>query len=155
MRAKHASNGWKYGDTNKDHVEAVKRVISFWNKFGINIWRPITDLNIRFNDQFVKRHKLKDSTREYFGHYSDIAFILERYDHEGGYYKQEIKLIIEVDGERHSSKQVQINDGIFEQYIQETYNDTVKVIRLRKEEVLGQTSDVEIYLKKELKGFLK
>ena len=49
---------------------------------------------------------------------------------------------------------MQINDGLFEDYIHECYLP-VKVIRLRKDELLGQTSDVEIYLKDKLKGFLK
>lgn len=154
MKVQHASDGFKHGEP-ADHEKAVQRVVRFWQKYGISHWKSIRGLGFQFDDEFIARHKIKQSSREFMGHAADIALFIDKYNHTKGYYEQHIKLIIEVDGERHSSKNVQINDGVFEDYIETEYSGTVKVIRLRKDELLGQTSDVEIYLKQELKGFLK
>lgn len=156
MRIQSKSQGRKYGDTNSEHVQAVKNVIAFWNKFGINLWRPIEHLEILYTQEFIKRQKLdKDKQKDYYGHSPDIALICELYNFTTGRYVHNIRLIIEIDGESHSSIQKQINDGIFESFIEEQYDGIVKVIRLKKVECVGETKDVETYLKAELKGFLK
>jgi hypothetical protein len=156
VRIQRKSEGLKYGDTNKDHVEAVKRVISFWNKFGINLWRPIENLEILYTPEFIKRQMMdKDKQKDYYGHTPDIALICELFNHTTGRYTHDIRLIIEIDGESHSSPQKQKNDGVFKDFINEKYDRVVRVIRLQKVECLGQTADVEKYLKDELKGFLK
>lgn len=155
MRVSRQSEGFKHAEP-PDHEKAVQRVIKFWDKFGLSLWRPITDLEFPYTADFIKSQMLdKDKTKDYYGHTPDIAFLTELYNLKTGIYNNIIQLIIEVDGERHDNLTPQINDGVFKSFIEEKYKGTVTLIRLRKDELLGQTSDVEIYLKDKLKGFLK
>lgn len=154
-RVQRASEGIKKGEP-ADHEKAVQRVIKFWGKYGLSLWRPLTDLEFPYTREFIKRQMMdKDKTKDHFGHTPDITFMTELYNIKTGIYNNVIHLIIEVDGERHDSKTVKKNDGVFKSFIEEKYKGYVTLIRLRKDELLGQTSDVEQYLKKELKGFLK
>jgi very-short-patch-repair endonuclease len=153
IRVQRQSEGLHKGEPFS-HRLAVTRVIRFWNKYGISTWQVIRGLGFPFNDEFIARQKIRRCNREFMGHAADISMFVDRYNHTKGYYEQHIKLIIEVDGERHSSNTVQINDGIFETFIEEEYSGTVKVIRLRKDELLGNTKDVEEYLRDELAEWL-
>jgi len=155
MRVQRQSEGLNKGEP-PDHAEAVKRVIRFWNKFCLSLWRPIEHLEILYTEEFIRRQMMdKDKQKDYYGHTPDIACICELYNFTTGRYVHNIRAIIEVDGESHSSIQKQKNDGVFEDFIREKYEGVVKVIRLQKVECLGETKDVETYLKDELKGFLK
>lgn len=151
-RVQRASEGKRYGDTNKEHNEAVKRVVLFWAKHAhpeYNKWLIDNSWVEQYSQKFIRDNKLVQSGRDHFFHTPDLVF----YEwHEDQCIP---KLIIEIDGESHDSKSRKIADGLFEEWITIHYKGYVKVIRLKKAELELDLTLAHEYLWQELKEFLQ
>ena len=119
----------KYGDSNKSHVLAIRRVVLFWAKYAspeCQKWLLDNSWVEQYSEKFLKENP--DRNRVFNGHTPDLVFFEWFED------RPIVKLVIEVDGESHSSKTRQISDKIFEKWINQRYGD-VQVIRLKKAEL--------------------
>lgn len=140
-----ASEGKQYGDTNKSHVLAIKRVINFWNKFrhsSYKDWMIDESWVEQYTEKFCQENP--DRNRVFKGHTPDLVLFEWHEDYPV------VKLVIEVDGESHDSKTRQISDGIFKKWIQKRYGD-VPLIRLQKRELELDIVLAHEYLWQELK----
>lgn len=151
MRTQRKSEGFRYGDTNKAHVKAIIRVQDFWNKYrhpGFKDWIFDVSWIEQYSEKFVKENP--DKRRLFNGHIPDIVLFEWMQD------QPVLRLVIEVDGESHSSKIRQISDKIFEKWIYRRYQGLgVKLIRLQKRELEGPLDLAHEYLRDELAEFVK
>ena len=132
MKVQRASEGQRYGDTNRQHAQAVDHVIYFWNNYSHPKYANwIIDKNWveQYSPQFIKENP--DRTKDHFFHVADLSF------YEWCIDQPVLQLCIEIDGESHESPIRQIADKQFEKWIAEHYRYRVKVIRLQKSELVG------------------
>ena len=141
LRVQRQSEGFHYGN-NPEHEQAVATVEQFLKKYGQGKWIYIPEFTERYNPKFIKQEKIST----YPGHSYDLA-VTTPFDIENPF------LYIEVDGEKHSKKAQQINDGLAEKYV----TDFLKreIIRLDKAECNGTPADIKQYLKEKLANYLK
>ena len=145
------SETFRYGDTNPGHVRAITRIEDFWNRHkhpGFKDWIFDVSWVEQYSEKFVQENP--DRNRVFNAHTPDIVLFQWMED------QPVLRLVIEVDGESHSSKIRQISDKIFEKWINRRYQGLgVKLIRLQKAELEGPLDLAHEYLHKELGEFLK
>lgn len=141
LRVQRASEGFHYGNP-PDHISAVKHVQKFLRANAQGEWLSIPEFVEHFHPKFNKKEKLRSD----YSHSYDLA-VVTPYDINTPF------LYIEVDGEKHSKKAQQINDGLAEKYV----TDFLKreIIRLDKDECNGTPADIKQYLKEKLANYLK
>ena len=139
MRQQRQSETVKKG-SGSSHDKAVANVARFLRKKEVETY---TEWYETFNPKFNAYNKLRAD----YGHSYDIVARKEKHHVAYGplYY-------IEIDGEKHSKTNQQINDGIAEKYIKEVLKH--KIIRLDKRECLGDLEDRENYLYNKLGDLL-
>ena len=150
MRLQRKSEAFRYGDTNKEHVLAISRVIYFWTKSrhpSYKKWIIDESWVEQYSEKFIKENP--DRNRVFNGHTPDIVWFEWIVD------RPMLKLIIEVDGESHDSKTRKISDKIFEKWIFQHHYGTVPVIRLQKRELVGDLDLAKEYLRDKLGEYLK
>ena len=135
MRYKTKSETTKRG-SGETHDKAVTNVHNFIleqnNK--IDVYK---EWYLRFNAKFCAENNLRAD----YEHSYDMTI------------KNGMKTyFIEIDGEKHSKKGQQINDGIAEKYAQSL---GIQVIRLDKRECLGDKEDRDVYLMRKLWKYIK
>ena len=149
FRVQRASEGWKYGATNEEHVEALTRVVDFWNLYSKKKeWIIDYEWVEYYTHPFIKQMKLDRIGKDHFEHTPDLCF----YEWIGD---QPIpQLIIEIDGQSHDSKQRQLSDGYFKEWLQFKYKGMCKLIRIQKRELVGDLDLVEEELRNRLGEYL-
>jgi len=121
MRVQRGSDGLRHGNP-PDHEMGIDNVIGVLKTRGYTLFaRPF---KVLFPDDFVRREKLQYYKREY-----DLA--TWHWTHANVTGTQDPDYIVEVDGERHSSKKVKINDGIAAKYVKHYMPRTV-FVRIEK-----------------------
>ena len=151
MRIQKGSEGQKYGDSNKSHVLATRRVVLFWAKFArpeYQKWILDNSWVEQYSEKFIKDNKLKESGKDHFFHTPDLVFFEWHED------RPILKLVIEVDGESHDKPTRKISDGIFQKWINQRYGD-VPLIRLKKAELELDLTLAHQYLWEQLADFLQ
>jgi len=107
MRVQRRSEAFRYG-TPTDHEAGIDNVITILKKQGFTrVARPYRRW---FYPLFIAMERLRYDYHEY-----DIAF----WHHTHVYYNDQPDLVVEVDGQRHSSKLVKINDGIAQKFVEQ------------------------------------
>lgn len=134
---KHQSEGLKKG-SGPTHDKAVQNVVVFLQKH-INELDIYTEWYEFFTPKFIKENKWKKEP----GHSYDIVC-----QKTANYIPYGNRYYIEVDGEKHMNTEPKINDGIAEKYVTEELKGII--IRLRKDECLGDKQDRENYLRTKL-----
>ena len=146
MRIQSKSQGWKYGDTNKDHALAVKRVIDFSRHFKHKDWIIDTSWVEQYSEKFKRENPNRNKT--HWGHTPDLVF------YEWFVDRPVLKLVIEVDGPSHDKTERKLSDKLFERWIGKRYGGFVPVIRLNVRELVGDLDLSVEYLQKELKEYI-
>ena len=123
LRHKYKSETFKHGEPS-NHALAC-RMVKAWYRSYVTGCIVEKDWPVYFNKTFMDKEKLDYPYHEY-----DLAFFEYVDGGPGGSYSK-LHTVVEIDGERHQSKLVKINDGIAQKYIQETYK-YAKFIRLNK-----------------------
>jgi hypothetical protein len=121
----------KKGGEPKNHSLAC-RLVKAWYRSKVSGCIVEKDWPVYFSRDFIIKEKLRYPYHEY-----DLAFF-EYITGEGkdqSYAK--IHTVVEIDGERHVSKLVKINDGVASKYIKETWPHA-KFVRLNKLDVLHE-----------------
>lgn len=126
-RVQQQSQGIKKGN-GSSHNKAVNNVIEFLRENNI-------DCYTEWYEQFILDFNRANKLRFDYGHSYDIAC------QKQGAHRF---FFIEVDGEKHSKKSQQVNDGIAVKYANEVLKQ--EVFRLDKRECLGDKEDREVYL---------
>ena len=130
-----ASEGIKKGE-GTTHAKAVDNVIKFLSKRDCEVYRGWYEF---WSQKFVRENKWKKEP----GHEYDI--VARRLIEGVPFGKQ---YFIEVDGEKHSNTEPQINDGMAEKWVTEELKQ--KIIRLPKRECLGTPEDRTSYFEEKL-----
>jgi hypothetical protein len=136
-----ASEGKKYGDTNKEHVTGLYRLESY-----------ILDLTGRERYYSKLNHRLnipdsyRDDSNPHGYHEVDLTILPSNLSSV-----KRRKLYLEVDGERHSSKQVRVRDGIVNEVVKLFYPKD-RLIRFHKDELNGTPEDFKHYVNEKLLG---
>ena len=130
-----ASEGIKKGE-GKTHAKAVDNVIKFLKHYECEVYKGWYEF---WSQKFVRENKWKKEP----GHEYDI--VARRLIDGVPFGKQ---YFIEVDGEKHSNTEPQINDGMAEKWVTEELKQ--KIIRLPKVECLGLESDRTSYFEEQL-----
>lgn len=150
MRVQRQSEGFKHGDTNRNHVLALDRVIQFWNDYShprYGNWIIDEAWVEHYSPQFIKENP--DRNKDNWFHTPDVCFFEWNID-------QPIpKLMIEVDGPSHDSRTRQISDGIFKSWIFQHYRGNVTLIRIDIQDIDGPLDLAIQELKVKLGEFLK
>ena len=141
MRVQRQSEGFKHGNP-EDHDQAVENVEQFLKKYTDGKFIYIPEFTERFHPMFNRKEKLRSD----YSHSYDLA-VTTPYDINNPF------LYIEVDGEKHSKKGQQINDGLAEKYVKTFL--LREIIRLDKRECNGEPADVKQYLTKKLAKHIK
>lgn len=130
------SEGLKKG-SGPTHDKAVENVVCFIKSQGeFDIYTEWVEF---FSQKFIKQNMWKKEP----SHSYDI--VCQR---TANYIPYGNRYYIEVDGEKHMHKEPQINDGIAEKYVTEELKGII--IRLRKDECLGDKEDRENYFRTKL-----
>jgi hypothetical protein len=152
MRVQRQSDTFKYGDSAEQ--PSKDRVVQFWiaNTKYVD-WYIDLEWIEHYSPDFIRRNP--DRTRVFMGHEPDICFWTWVHSEISLSEQPVPKLIIEIDGKSHSSKERQMRDGVFNQWIAEKYKGYVQVIRLDPVEIMGEKEDSDIYLRQQLSEYLK
>jgi len=122
LRIQRQSEGIKKGE-NLPHKQAIQFVIKWFydNNPGSKL---IADIVWRenYSHEFVVNNKMRESGYHNFAHQCDLVFVDFETTEEAKIVKRDPKIFIEIDGERHSSAEVKIQDGLFNKWIEEKYN---------------------------------
>jgi very-short-patch-repair endonuclease len=125
MRVQRASDGLRYGDTNKDHTLGMSRVLWFWLTFNnYPEWVATQEWYEEFNDYF--RYKERTPLR---GYIPDIVVYEEYFDRKIPH------LFLEIDGKKHDKKSQIIKDMTCERWVKFKYFNTAPVIRFKTREM--------------------
>jgi hypothetical protein len=155
----------RYGEPN-DHEYAVYRVLMWLSDNYVRIGslkgnKVSRTYSTKKECYYPQEFRVK---KDYpLKHKPDITLYSQENDEVLGFIEIDGKIGIEytgLDGKKHKSSPTKHdkpsqkkNDHIFEEYARRYHN--VEVIRLMKEEILGEEEDREKYLKKHLKVLLK
>ena len=134
-----ASEGIKKGE-GTIHAKAVNNVIKFLSQRDCEVYRGWYEF---WSQKFVRENKWKKEP----GHEYDI--VARRLIDGVPFGKQ---YFIEVDGEKHSNTEPQINDGMAEKWVIEELKQ--KIIRLPKVECLGTPEDRTSYFEEKLSDLI-
>lgn len=129
------SEGIKKGN-GPSHDQAVRNVVKFLREHECEVY---TEWHEFWSSKFCKENKWKKEP----GHSYDI--VARRLVNDVPFGKQ---YFIEVDGEKHSHTEPQINDGMAEKWVTEELKQ--KIIRLPKRECLGTPTDRQIFFNDKL-----
>lgn len=145
MRQKYKSQTVKKGN-GSSHDQAVENVKDF---LVLNNRTVVAEWYQRFDYKFNQRNKLRDD----YSHQFDLACfrIIDTFGKSS--VVEELEFLVEIDGEKHSKKNQQINDGLVKKYVDEKIR--VPLIRLDKRECLGDEPTRTIWLFKQFKKYLK
>lgn len=120
------------------------RIVKAWYRGYVPGCIIEKDWPVYFSREFMTKEKLDYPYHEY-----DLAFF-EYVDGNKGESHAELHTVIEVDGERHYSKLVKINDNLAEKWIRERY-PKAKFVRLIKSDCLHENIEERSeYFKKKL-----
>ena len=126
----------------QDHALAA-RIVKAWYRSKVNGCIVEKDWPVYFSKDFMDANKLK-----YPYHECDLAFFEYINSPTAGQSYAKLHTVVEIDGQRHQSKLVKINDGIVQEYIKVTW-PYAKFIRLNKLDVLHENIiERNEYLKK-------
>jgi len=141
LRVQRQSEGIKKGEP-RNHRQAIEFVVKWYYDNNPDS-KLIPDLNwVEFySHKFVVENKMYESGYTSFKHKCDLVF--KQITHiKGSKIENANPLIfIEIDGERHDNVATRIADGLFDKWINETYNN-LPVYRIPKYIFQNTTDDL-------------
>jgi len=122
LRISRASEGIKKGE-NKPHKSAVQFVIDWFYENNPESNLIATKKRIeKYSHGFVVENKMYESGYTKFEHPCDLVFEQIETIENAKIAKTSPKIFIEIDGERHDNIPAKIADGLFDKWIEETYD---------------------------------
>jgi len=140
LRLQHQSDGIKKGEP-KNHKSSVQFVIDWYYENNPGSKLIATKKRIeKYNHGFVEKNKMHESGYSKFEHPCDLVFEEIETIENAKIAQKRAKIFIEIDGERHDNNPAKIADGLFDKWVEETYN--LSVYRIPKYIFQNTTEDL-------------